>query len=161
MTANVGRTVNKWVDFRVDDNVGTLRSIPIDSINGVGLDYDEVDLTAFQDAVKGALPSTPDCVIDITGPYDTSAAAANPSLSGSHTVLSAINGLSVPLTLGVFIGNRHVWEAGEQVFGLTSSATSGFLCFSYKVDVNAGKYAAKFKCFPGSSIPAFGTSAVT
>lgn len=160
MTANVGRTVSKWVDFRVDDSAGTLRSIPVDSINGVGLDYDEVDLTAFQDAIKGALPNTPDCVIEIGGPFDTTTAQTAGTLSGSHTVLNGINGLSTPLSLAVLLGVRHAWEAGEPIFGLTSTATSGFLCFSYKVDPS-GKYTAKFKCFPGSSAPAFGTSAIT
>ena len=160
MTANTGRTVSKWVDFRIDDSASTLRSIPVDSINGIGLDYDEVDLTAFQDAVKGALPNTPDCVIEITGPFDTTVAQTVGTLSGSHTVLSGINGLSTPLSLAVNLGVRHAWEAGEPVFGLTSTAANGFLCFSYKVDP-AGKYSAKFKCFPGSAIPAWGTSALT
>lgn len=52
-------------------------------------------------------------------------------------------------------------ESGEPVFGITSSATSGFLCFDYQVDVNAGKYTAKFRMFPGSSAPAWGTAAHT
>lgn len=159
MTANTGRTVSEFVDFRVDDSGGTLRSIPVDSINGVGLTYPEVDLTAFLDAVQGALPNTPDCTIDITGPFDTSAATTAGTLSGSHTVLSAINGAMTPLTLDILFGMRHTWEAGEPQFGITSSATSGFLCFDYKVDPSTGKYSAKFRMFPGSSAPAWGVAA--
>lgn len=155
MTANTGRTVSKWTAFLVDDSAGTLRSIAVDSINGVGLTYDEVDLTAFFDAVKGVLPNHPDCVIDIEGPFDTTAS------TGSHTVLSGIAGGVTPLSLDVQIGIRHAWESGEPQFGLTSSSTVGFLCTEYTVDPGTGKYKAKFRVFPGSSAPAWGTSAET
>jgi hypothetical protein len=113
MTANTGRTTNKWIDFRVDDSGGTLRSIPVDSINGVGLTYEEVDVSAFQDSIRGVLPGIPDCTITITGPFDTTAAQAAGTLSGSHTVLSAINGAQTPLTLDVQVGIRHAWESGQ------------------------------------------------
>lgn len=161
-----GRTVSKWVRFVVDDSAGTLREIPVDSINGVGLTYDEVELTAFQDAVKGVLPGHPDLTIEITGPFDTTAAAAAagsgaaPTLSGSHTVLAPINGGNTPLSLGVYIGDRAYWATGAPTFGLSSSATSGFLCTSYIADVGAGKYTARFRVFPGSAIPAWGTAAI-
>lgn len=160
MTANTGRTVSRWMDFRVDDSAGTLRSIPVNSVNGVGLEYAEVDLTAFQDAVRGALPDTPDCTIEISGPYDTTAAQTVGTLSGSHTVLNSINGLSTPLSLDVRLGVRHAWDA-EPCFGLTASGATGFLCFSYKVDPSTMTYTAKFKCSPGSAAPAWGTVAIT
>ena len=159
MAAQTGRTTTRWTDFRIDDSAGTLRSIPVDSINGVGLTYDEVELTAFQDALKGVLPGHADVVITITGPFDNSAAAAAGTLSGSHTILSAINGAQTPLTLDVQVGMRHAWESGEPQFGITSSATSGFLCFDYQQQ--GEKYSAKFRMFPGSSAPAWGTAAET
>jgi hypothetical protein len=155
MTAQTGRTTQKWTAFLVDDSAGTPRNIAVDSINGVGLTYDEVDLTAFTDAIKGALPAHPDCTITITGPFDTTAT------TGSHTVLSGICGGVTPLTLDVQVGMRHAWEAGEPQFGITSSATAGFLCFEYIPDVNSGKYSAKFRMFPGSTAPAWGIAAET
>ena len=159
MTAQTGRTVTKWTDFQIDDSSWTLRSIPVDSINGVGLVYDEVELTAFQDAIKGALHGHPDSVITITGPFDNSVAAAAGTLSGSHTVLSAINGVGTPLTLNIEVGIRHAWEAGEPAFGITSSATSGYLCFDYQLQ--GEKYSAKFRMYPASTAPAWGTAAYT
>jgi len=161
MAAQTGRTTQKWTSFNIDDSAGTLRTIPVDSINGVGLTYDEVDLTAFQDALHGVLPAHPNCVITIGGPFDNTAAQTAGTLSGSHTILSAINGGVTPLTLDVQVGMRHAWESGEPQFGITSSATSGFLCVDYQADVNAGKYTAKFVMFPGSSAPAWGTAAET
>lgn len=161
MAAQTGRTVKKWVDFRVDDSAGTLRSIPVDTINGVGLTYPEADVTAFQDALKGVLPDTPECVIEIGGPFDNSVAAAAGTLSGSLTVLSGIVGGNTPLSLDVQVGMRHAWESGEPQFGISSSATSGFLCQEFTVDMDGMKYKAKFGMYPGSAAPAWGTAAET
>lgn len=155
MTANTGRTVSKWTEVHIDDSGGTLREIAVSSINGVGLTYDETDLTAFMDAIKGALPNTPDCRITISGPFDTTAS------TGSHTVLSAINGGVTPLTLDIRVGIRHAWEAGEPQFGITSSATSGFLCKNYTVDPSSMTYSAELYMFPGSDAPEWGVAAET
>jgi hypothetical protein len=161
MTANTGRTDLKWVQFNIDDSGGTLRSIPINSLSVVGVTYDEQDLTAFQDAVKGMLPAMPDAPIDFGGPFDTTAAQAAGTLSGSHTILSATNGGTTPLTLDIQIGIRHAWESGEPQFGITSSATSGYLVTKYTVDPSTGTYTARAVLFPGSSLPAWGTTAET
>lgn len=162
-----GRTVSKWVRFVVKDSGGTLREIPISSLSAVGLVYDEQDIEAYQDAIKGALPNHPDAPIEISGPFDTTAAttvAASgvaPTLSGSHTVLNGVNGANTPLSLGVYFGIRGYWATGDPVFGITSSATAGYLCFSYVVDTGNMTYKAKFRLFPGSTAPAWGTAAVS
>lgn len=161
MTAQTGRTVSRWLQFNISDSGDTLRSIPINSINDVGLDYPYKDLTAFQDALKGALPETPDCVIKISGPFDNSVAAAAGTLSGSHTILSGIVGGNTPLSLDVQVGIRHAWEADEPQFGITASTTSGFLCTKYNVNLDDGTYEAEFSMYPGSSAPAWGTAAET
>jgi hypothetical protein len=167
MAAQTGRTVAKWFKFQVDDSAGTLRDIPVNSINGVGLTFEEIDLTAFQDAVKGALAGQPDFVLTVGGPFDNLAAqaasgsAAAAALSGSHTVLNAINGASTPLTFGCYFGVRHYWETGEPAFGITSTATNGAICFEYTVDPANMTYSAKFRMAPGSAAPAWGTAAYT
>jgi hypothetical protein len=165
MAANTGRTVTKWIRFGVDDSAGTAREIPIDSLSPVGFVYDETDVTAWQDAVKGYLSNHPDAVIDITGPFDTSAAVAfaastlAPTLSGSHTVLSAIAGGNTPLALGIHFGIRQYWTAGEPVFGVVSaSTTSGYLCTKYQVE--GEKYSARFVPYPGT-VPAWGTAIIS
>ena len=172
MASQTGRTVAKWFKFQIDDSAGTLRDIPVNSINGVGLTFDEVDLTAFQDAVKGALAGQPDFTLTVGGPFDNTAAqaasasGAAAALSGSHTVLSALSaaqaaGTAVPLSFGCYFGIRHYWETGEPVFGLTSSATNGCLLFEYTVDPGNATYSAKFRMSPGSAVPAWGTAAIT
>lgn len=151
MTAQTGRTVSRWVAFKFSDG-SQMRELPVDTINGVGLTYEETELTAFMDAIKGALPNTPDCQIDIAGPFDSTANSA-------HAVLSAANGVCTPRSLDVQVGIRHDWEADEPQFGITATSTSGFIVTNYIVDVNAGKYTAKFRLYPGSSAPAWGTAA--
>lgn len=161
MAAQTGRTTYKWIRFIIDDSGGTLRHIPINSLSVCGVTYDEEDVTAFQDAVRGVLPSMPDAPIEWSGPFDNSVAAASPTLSGSHTVLSATCGVLTPLTLDVQFGIRHTWEAGEPQFGITSSATEGYLVTKYTVDVSSMTYSARAVLFPGSSLPAWGTAAET
>lgn len=161
MTAQTGRTTFKHIQFNVDDSGSTLRSIPINSLSVVGIQYDEQDVTAFQDAVNGALPSMPDAPIEISGPFDNTAAQTVGTLSGSHTILSAINGLMTPLSLDVQFGIRHAWESGEPQFGITASAANGYICTRYTVDVSNMTYTARFVLYPGSAAPAWGTAAET
>jgi hypothetical protein len=168
MAINTGRTVTKWMRFAVDNSAGAPREIPVDSIGPVGFTYDESDLTAYQDAVKGYLADHPDATIDITGPFDTTAdagalaaSAAAPVLSGSHTILAPISAPTFTTPLGLWIawGIRHYWEVGEPAFGVVApSATSGYVCTKYQVDGN--KYSARFVPYPGT-IPAFGTAIIT
>ena len=78
MTAQTGRTVSKHITVEVEDAAGTLRAIPCNSVNGCGLDYDEVDLTAFSDAVKGVMMNQPGSTLTLAGPFDSTAT------TGSH-----------------------------------------------------------------------------
>ena len=162
-----GRTVSRWFKFQVDDSAGTVRDIPVNTINDIGLTYEEADVSALQDAIRTSLPNMPDCTITIGGPFSNLAATAAsgtgaaPALSGSHTVLTGINGLSVPLTLGVYMGIRGYWATGDPCFGLTSSATVGFVCTNYTVNPSDMTYTAQFKVFAGSTAPAWGSAAFT
>lgn len=162
-----GRTVGKFSKFVIEDNGGTLRDIPVSSINGVGITYDEVDVTALQDALKSALAGHGSVNVSISGPFDNTAAAAAStsgnaaSLSGSHTILSALNGVQTPRAWGVFIGIRGYWATGDPCFGQNgATSTTGVTVTDYVVDPGAMTYSAKLAIFPGSA-PAWGTSAFT
>ena len=162
-----GRTVTKWTRFAVDDSGGTPREIPVDSISPVGFVYDETELTAYQDQVKGYLAAHPDAAIDITGPLDNSAAvalaasAAAPALSGSYTVLQPISvpTFTTPLGLWVGFGIRGYWATGDPAFGIVApSATQGYVCTKFQIE--GEKYSASFKPYPGST-PAWGTAIIS
>jgi len=161
MASLTGRTTFKWTTLYIGDTGNVLRAVPIDSLSAVGVKYDEQEVTAWQDAVKGRLPTMPDCVIEFGGPWDTSSAATVPTLSGSQTVLYPLVGLSVPRTIDIRIGIRAAPEADSPQFGLSRSATSGFIVTNFDVDMKTGSYKARAVPFPGSDLPAFGTAAET
>jgi len=160
-----GRTVTRWTRFAVDDSAGAPREIPVDSISPVGFTSDEVEVTAYQDAVKTYLAGHPDAPIEVSGPFDNSAAAAlaasgaAPTLSGSHTVLAGIYGLGTPLGLWIGFGIRGYWTTGDPAFGVVApGAASGYLCTKYTVE--GEKYTARFVPYPGT-VPAWGTAIIT
>lgn len=159
MPVQLGRTASKWVKFYLGDNAGTIREIPVDTIGSFSLAYSEVDLTAFQDAVKGFLTEVPDFTLEVGGPFDTttpiaaSASAAAPALSGSHAVLAPLVGLLTPLSWAVCFGMRQYYFTGEPAFGQTKTTTSGIILVDYSVDPAGVKYSAKFRLFPGSVAP--------
>jgi len=149
----------------VDGSDGVAREIPVDNISPVGFTSDEVEVTAYQDAVKTYLAGHPDAPIEVSGPFDNAVVAAvaasglAPTLSGSHTVLSGIYGLGVPLALWIGFGIRGYWTTGDPAFGVaTAGAANGYLCTKYTVD--GEKYSARFVPFPGST-PAWGTALIT
>jgi hypothetical protein len=169
MANPTGRTTGKFFKLQIGATSSTsavLADIPVETLNGVGLTYPEIDLTALQDALKGFLPGQPSASLTITGPFDntalvtcsTSGQAA--ALSGSHTVLSVINGGVAPLTLGIYVGIREYWTTGDPVFGIAHTSANGVIVTDYKVDMATMKYSAKIAFFPGSSAPTWGSAAL-
>jgi hypothetical protein len=159
MTALTGRTVFRWTTLIIEDTGSVLREIPISSLTALGLKYDEVEVTAWQDAIKARLPAMPDFVWEWSGPFDTSAAAAvGAGLSGSHTVLAPLLNFATPGTIYAKCGVRHPWEAGEPVFG----AENTFIVTEYTVDMANGSYKARAVYCPSatSTVPAWGTAAL-
>lgn len=152
MTANTGRTNSKHIGVFLDNSSGTLTDITAycNTVGTIGLTYDTQDVTAYSDGSKNIVIGQPSASLTIGGPFDTVI----------HAHMIAINGAVVPLTLDIRVGIRHAWEAGEPQFGITSSATSGYLCHSYVVDLNANTWTATLDVF-GPTAPAWGTAAET
>ena len=150
MTANTGRTNSKHIGVFLDNSGGTLTDITAycNTVGTIGLTYDTQDVTAYSDGSKNIVIGQPSASLTIGGPFDTVI----------HAHMIAINGAVVPLTLDIRVGIRHAWEAGEPQFGITSSATSGYLCHSYTVDLNANTWSATLDVF-GPTAPAWGTAA--
>ena len=152
MTANTGRTNSKHIGVFLDNSSGTLTDITAycNTVGTIGLTYDTQDVTAYSDGSKNIVIGQPSASLTIGGPFDTVI----------HAHMIAVNGAVVPLTLDIRVGIRHAWEAGEPQFGITSSATSGYLCHSYTVDLNANTWSATLDVF-GPTAPAWGTAAET
>ncbi len=153
MAANTGRSVSKYLTFKLEDSGTTLRTIVgVKSIGGVGVSYGEVDVTALNEAIVNVLNGQGDMSISLTGHVDSTA------LTGFHVVLSALNGLQVPLSFDIQLGVRQAWEAGEPQFGITGSATSGVIVTNYVVNVDSMEASATLRVFGGTA-PAWGTTA--
>ena len=151
MAANTGRTHSKYVKVLVDNSAGALTDLSAycNTVGSVGLTYDTQDVTAFSDAVKNVVVGQPAGTITLGGPIDTVII----------THMQAIVGLNVPLSLDIRLGIRQAWDAEPQ-FGLTMSATSGYLCNSFTVDPVANTWSAGFDVF-GPTAPAWGNAAET
>jgi hypothetical protein len=152
MAAQTGRTHSKYCTVKLDNSGGTLTDISayVNSVGSVGLVYDLQDVTAFSDSVKNSVVGQPAGQITLGGPADTTIIA--------H--IQAIVGLNVPLSLDIKLGIRQAYTEGEPQFGLTMSATSGYLCNAFTVDPVANTWSASFDVF-GAVAPAWGTASET
>lgn len=156
-----GRTVCKYTKFQIDDGTA-MRDIPVATFGGVGLTYEEVDLTAQQDALRSVLNNQGSFSCTITGPFDNSVAVAasgtgaRPALSGSHTVLSAIDGSNSARSFGVYFGIQGDWATGDPVFGAVDSV----IVTDYTVNSDC-TYSAKISIAANrTNDPAWGTAAI-
>lgn len=155
MAAQTGRTTFKYVLFYIDDSpdgAGTLTQLAdLMGLSVVGLAFDEVDVTAWADAIKNALPGQPDAPIVARFQFSTDA----------FTLLSAIVGGETPLALDIRFGIRHAWENGEPTFGLTGTSDNGYLCTSVLLNPDDMTMEARFVLAGSSGAPAFATAAHT
>jgi hypothetical protein len=160
-----GRTSPRFTKFQIEDTGGTLRDVPVKTLGGVGLTYEEIDVSALQELVKGFLSGQASFNLTISGPFDNRAAAAASTsgqdaesrLSGSHTVLQPLNGGLTPRAFAIYFGIQAHWATGDPVFGADNSV----IVTDYTVDPAAGTYSAKIAYVSGGTAPAWGTSAIT
>jgi len=118
-------------------------------VSQFGLTYDTQDVTAFADAIKNIVLGQPGAPITLGGPIDTTIT----TLFGT----SPITGTGTPVSLDLQMGIRHAFEAGEPQFGITSSASVGYVVFAFTVDPVANTWSASLDVV-GATAPAFGTA---
>jgi hypothetical protein len=161
-----GRTVGRFMKVQITDASATLRDIYVTTINGVGITYPETPLTALQDVLNGFLAGQGTVSLTLTSPFSNlavqaaSGSGAAPAESGFFTVMSALNGLMVPLTLGVYQGIRTYWATGDPVFGIAKTAANGVWVSAFTYDPTTQMCTSKIAMYPGSAAPAWGTAAL-
>lgn len=162
------RTASKWLKFQMEDTGGALRDINVLTLGEVGLDQEEIALTALQDTVKGMLMGLPGFGLDFTGALSTDAAqAASTSgnaaaLSGSHTILQPLDGGLTPKGFGVYVGMGGYWATGAPVFSIAgTTGGNGVLLAKYKINTADMTYSARLVMKSGSAAPAWGTAQTT
>ena len=146
---STGRSIGRYLTFKIGDTGNVLRTIALNSVGGLGLTYPAKEVSAWSDAVKGVLLETPDFSVEIGGPFDTTA----------HGYLSALNGGNMPRTFDFQFGIQTAWDAGEPQFGVSQSAVNGGLLTDYQVDIGNGTWKAKLYMFAGSVAPEWNTIA--
>jgi hypothetical protein len=160
-----GRFTPRYSKFQIEDSGGTLRDIPVRSYGNVGLTYDEIDVSAFQELVKGFLTGQANFELTLSGPFDNRAAAAasgsgadpGANLSGSLTVLQPLNGGLTPRAFGVYFGVLTHWTTGDPVFGADNSV----IVSDFTFNPEDSTYTCKIKKVSGGTDPAWGTTAIT
>lgn len=142
-----GKTHARFVRVKVDDSGGTPQTIGVGSIDTIGEQYDEQDVTAFSDGVHNFVLGHPEAPLEITGPFD------NTATSGAHTVLSGIVGdVSTTYTVTVEIGIRAAPTVGDPKW------EGEYYCSQYNVNVNDASYTARFvPASEATSAPAWGS----
>lgn len=149
MTAQTGRTNAKFIQFYLDNSSGTLTDLSAytKSVGTFGLTFEEQDVTAYSDGVKNVTIGRPTADLSVTFQVDTVVFAHLIALSRT-----------TPLSLDIRVGIQHAWEAGEPCFGITSSATSGYLLKD--MTMTDTEIVATFSVF-GPTAPGFATAAHT
>ena len=157
-----GRTVGKYCKFQIETSSGSMRSIPVNSFGSIGLTYDEVDVSALQEAIKSMMSGQGGFSTTITGPFDnkglvTIETSGNaPGLSGAHGILSLLDGGNTAKSFGFYIGVQRYWTNGDPVFGgvdtiLVSQYTTDGQTYSARISAAGNR----------ANYPAWGTSSIT
>jgi hypothetical protein len=144
--ATKSRTNTKFIGVWIDNSGGTLTDLTAyaRSVGTVGLTKESQDVTAYNDGIRNVVIGRPDAPLAIQFVMDT-------------TVFAHLIALSdvVPLTIDIRFGIRQAQVTGEPCFGITSSATSGYLIKDITTD---GEFInATFEVF-GATAPGFATT---
>lgn len=156
MAVQTGRTVPAFTKLLLGAATGSMTDMKINSLGDLGLDYEEVEMSSWSDAVKGVLSGQADFSLDFGGPIDNTAS------TGPSTLLRTWAAGHNLLSFDVQVGVRHTWEAGEQQFGVTGVVASNSGAIVTKYTESGGMYSATLRMMAGSAAaPAWGTAAET
>lgn len=119
-----GKTHSKYVTIVYNSQTVTCR---INNLPGVGIAYDEEDITAFCDAIHMYVLGQGNVDMSVSGPFD------NTATSGSHAVFEALNGNQAGATMVISYGIRAAPTSGDPKFTVTALGVT-----SYTVDATGG-----------------------
>ena len=155
MPVNTGRTNAKWIQVFLDNSAGTLTEITayVKTVGTLGLTFDTTDVTAYGDFVKQFTIGQPGAPIQLSGPFDTTLFAMLIGYNTAGRQTSSNDALS----FNVLIGIQHAWVAGEPVFGITGSKTSGYQLSSFTVNTADMTWNATLEVV-GSVAPSWATA---
>jgi len=157
-----GRTLKKYVYLVIEDSGGTMRNLVMKDCPAIGLTRDEVDVSAITDTIKKKFPGQADFSVTINFPFSDAAAQAAaasgsaPAESGSHTVLSALDGGLTARSFGIYFGMQDNWATDDPVFG--GIDTINVMDYTVNGDTCSAKFVYSANA---ANALAWGTSAIT
>jgi hypothetical protein len=146
-----GRTTSLYTRIYVDSADGTVRNITgsVNSIGGLGVTADQIDVSTFADSMKQYLNGLKDSALTMSGPFNDTALAVSPAESGAHKVLAPLGGTNTATTVTIEIGSRAEPTSGDAKW------SGEYLCdYQVQGDLGSLTWNAAYR-------PAFGTSTPT
>ena len=112
-----GKTHSKWVTVSYD---GELVTCSIDSLSGIGVNWDTVEVTTLCNSIKERLIGQGDVSIGASGPFN------NTATTGAHIVVEPLNGDPTGETLIISIGSGAAPTNGDAKFTVTNMGVDNY-----------------------------------
>lgn len=139
-----GKTHSRWITITYNSQAITCS---IKGATGIGIAYDETDVTSLCNAIKETLQGQGTVAIDLTGDFN------NTATTGAHIVIEPLNGDATGATLTIAIGSNAAPTTGDPEFVVTNMGV-----FAYLVAPGTGspQWTAALRTLPGATA-AWGT----
>lgn len=113
-----GKTHSKWVTVSYNSQLVTCS---IDSLGGIGINWDTVEVTTLCNSIKERLIGHGDVSISASGPFN------NTATTGGHIVVEPLNGSATGATLVISIGSGAAPTTGDAKFTVTNMGVDGYM----------------------------------
>jgi hypothetical protein len=113
-----GKTHSKWVTVSYNSQLVTCS---IDSLSGIGINWDTVEVTTLCNSIKERLIGHGDVSISASGPFN------NTATTGGHIVVEPLNGNATGATLVISIGSGAAPTTGDAKFTVTNMGVDGYM----------------------------------
>ena len=121
---------------------GALSEYWSNNVSGIGISYEEADVTTICNAIKETLIGVGTVSIDASGPFN------NTATTGAHNVIEPLNGDKDGATLVIAIGSMAAPTTGDPEFTITNLGV-----FNYITAVGGGAVTASWawRTLPGTT----------
>jgi hypothetical protein len=113
-----GKTHSKWVTVSYNSQLVTCS---IDSLGGIGINWDTVEVTTLCNSIKERLIGQGDVSISASGPFN------NTATTGGHIVVEPLNGNPTGATLLISIGSGAAPTTGDAKFTVTNMGVDNYM----------------------------------
>ena len=113
-----GKTHSKWMTVNYNSQLITCS---IDSIDGIGVNFDTVEVTTLCNQIKERLIGHGDVSISASGPFNDTAT------TGAHNVIEPLNGDATGATLVISIGSGAAPTTGDATFTVTNLGVDNYM----------------------------------